>query len=357
MKIIKFIGLINLLILLVLAIFSYSNLDKDNNQQIKVIKKTVIDSITTKDELIISAVGDCTIGTDPSYGYSQSFTSVFDSVNKDYGYFFRGVGDVVYKDDLTIANLETTFTDATKEAVKKFNFKGPKEYANILTHGSVEVVNTANNHTYDYLEQGYQDTINTLDEFKVGYFGESNYLIKEVKGIKIGLIGYYVLENPNIYEDVKTGLDYLKSQNVDLIYVTYHWGIERSYKQNNDQTNLAHWTIDNGADLIIGHHPHVIQGVEKYKDKYIIYSLANFVFGGNRNPDDKDAFIFQIKYNLLNNEIVDNQVKLIPVSVSGKDNVNDFQPQILDGERKQKVIKKIMKSSVNIQEEEVFNEN
>lgn len=319
---------------------------KDNSP--KIIVKTVIGEVNTYDSLSVSVVGDCTIGTDPAYGYERSFTSIFDNVKADYGYFFRGVNEIIGKDDLTIANLETTFTEASVRANKRYTFKGPKEYANILTYGSIEAVNIANNHTKDYLEKGYLDTVDTLDEYSVPYFGEGKVLIHEVKGIKIGLIGYYVVENPNIYKDVEEGLEYLKSQDVDLIFVSYHWGIERSYKQNDSQVNLAHWTIDNGADFIIGHHPHVIQGIEKYKDKYIVYSLANFVFGGNRNPNDKDTFIFQLKYNLHNGKIVNNEIEIIPASVSSRKDVNDYQPQILTGEEKERVLQKILKSSVNI---------
>lgn len=334
------------------TILSYNGI-KLKPKQVKEKINTVIDEVNIYDTMSVTLVGDCTIGTDPAFGYDRSFTSVFDALDKDYGYFFRGVKDVVYYDDLTIANLETTFTETTKRAVKRFNFKGSKEYANILTQGSVEAVNIANNHIYDFLEVGYKDTVDTLEEIKMDYYGEGKYLIKEVKGIKIGLIGYYVIDNPNIYEDVEKGLKYLKEQNVDLIFVTYHWGIERAYKQNQEQVDLAHWTVDNGADLIIGHHPHVTQGIEKYKDKYIVYSLANFVFGGNKNPDDKDSFIFQINFDLHNGKVIGDKVSVIPVTVSSKKNVNDYQPQILSGTEKERVLNKILKSSVNFTKEDI----
>ena len=102
-----------------------------------------------------------------------------------------------------------------------------------------------------------------------------------------------------------------------------------------------------GADLVLGHHPHRIQGIEFYKDRYIVYSLSNFVFGGHRNPDDKDSFIYQQTFTFTNGELSDNNINIIPVSISGKDNLNNYQPIVLNGSDKARVFDKINKYSVN----------
>ena len=116
--------------------------------------------------------------------------------------------------------------------------------------------------------------------------------------------------------------------------------------QNEAQKKMGHYLIDNGADLVVGTHPHVIQGIEKYNDKYIIYSLANFVFGGNQNPPDKDTFMFRQTFNFYKGELkLDDNIEIVPTSVSGKKNVNNYQPVILDGEEKVRVFNKIMKYS------------
>lgn len=338
--------LINFIVIAVSIYFIVVNLSKPKLKN-KTITKTVIGDVVVKDKLIISAVGDCTLGTDPNFAYNRSFTNIMDKLGHDYSLVLKGVRSVLGTDDLTIANLESTFTESTIRANKKYTFKAPKSYAQILPLGSVEVVNVANNHIYDYLEVGYNDTLKALDEVKIPYFGEDKYHIYDVKGLKVGLIGYYVIDNPNIYKDLDKGMKYLKDQGVDLIFVTFHWGIELMLHPLDSQRELAHYAIDNGADLIIGHHPHIIQGIEKYKDKHIVYSLANFSFGGNQNPKDKDSFIFQQEFDLENGKIVDSNVKIIPVSISSQQHVNDYQPQILTGEDKERALEKVLSRSYN----------
>ena len=148
------------------------------------------------------------------------------------------------------------------------------------------------------------------------------------------------------YEEAKNGIDYLKENGAQLIIVSMHWGIEKSYNRTNSEQDMAHYLIDNGVDLVIGTHPHVIQEIEKFKDKYIVYSLGNFVFGGNQNPQDKDTFVFRQTFNFLNDKLVlDDNIEIIPASVSGKTNTNNYQPIILDREEKLRVFNKIMKNS------------
>ena len=106
--------------------------------------------------------------------------------------------------------------------------------------------------------------------------------------------------------------------------------------------------IDNGVDLVIGTHPHVIQGIEKYKNKYIIYSLANFSFGGNNNPTDKDTFIFQQTFTFINDQLVDdNNIKIIPATISSTKKYNNYQPTPTSGADTERVINKILKKSIN----------
>ncbi|MEG0549474.1 MAG: CapA family protein, partial [Coprobacillus sp.] len=113
----------------------------------------------------------------------------------------------------------------------------------------------------------------------------------------------------------------------DIVLIYFHWGTERSYYPDQVQKDFAHFAIDNGADLVLGSHPHVIQGIEKYKEKYIAYSLSNFCFGGNKNPQDKDTFIYQQTFNFEGNKLlsIDNP-NIIPCSISSQNNVNNYQP-------------------------------
>lgn len=345
----KYIWLVVLMIIFAFAI-GVRIINKDN-------PKVLLDvSIKNKDEnkndtknviksVKISAAGDCTLGWDPRYGYATRFDKYLDDNNGDFGYYFKKVKDVFEKDDLTIVNLEGQFTTSNDKVEKKYNFKGPTSYVNILKEGSVEAVSFANNHARDFGEKGYNETIETLKNAGVLYYGDSNYLIKEINGIKIGFFAFLDIYGQK-YSLVKDAIDYLKENNCDLIIASMHWGIEGDYKQATFQEKMGRYMIDNGVDLVLGSHPHRIQGIEKYKGKYIVYSMANFSFGGNQNPPDKDTFIFQQTFNFIDGEIaLDDSIKIIPASVSGVKNVNNYQPVILEGEEKERVFNKIMKYS------------
>ena len=115
------------------------------------------------------------------------------------------------------------------------------------------------------------------------------------------------------------------------------------------QENIARYAIDNGADLVLGHHPHVLQGIENYKGKYIVYSLGNFVFGGNKNPSDKDTMIFRETFTFQEGKLMDTKYEIIPCSLSSRTDLNDYQPTLLEGEEKTRVLKKVFENSTNIQ--------
>lgn len=293
-------------------------------------------------KIVISAVGDTALGSDESYGKYGTFDEEFKKHNYDYGYFFENVKSVLEKDDLTIANLETTLTNSTNRAQKEYAFKGHPSYAKILREGSIEVVNLANNHTFDYSKEGFEDTVKALKEEGIGYFGYGYRYIITIKGTKIGILGYTGFDNSQwtksqIEKDIKK-----LRPDVDILIVSFHWGEENSYYPTKVQKDLGHFVIDEGVDLVIGHHPHVLQGIEKYKDRYIAYSLGNFSFGGNRNPKDKDSIILQQIF-LINSkgEIEKIEMNIIPVSISSQKDRNDYKPTILEGEEKSRVLKKL----------------
>jgi poly-gamma-glutamate capsule biosynthesis protein CapA/YwtB (metallophosphatase superfamily) len=299
------------------------------------IKNTNIEPAVndTIKKITISAAGDCTLGTDKSFSYNGSFTSEVDKQNDDFSYFFRNVKDIFDKDDITIVNLESPLTTSNQMADKQFRFKGDPKYVDILKLGSVEVVNIANNHTRDYLQQGVNDTIKYLRQGGIGFVGEGNKYLTEKNGIKIGMLGYTGWSNDiSIKNNIKKDIQYLKDNGAKLVIVSFHWGEENAHMPNAIQKDLARFTIDSGADLVLGHHPHVIDGIEEYKGKYIVYSLGNFCFGGNLNPSDKDTFIFQQIFTFKNNELSnDIDTKTIPCLISSVKSRNNYQPTIAEG--------------------------
>ncbi len=304
----------------------------------------------------LSFAGDCTLGMDHSRGYWNSFSSVFDKQNGNFAYFFENVRPIFEADDLTIVNLEGPLTDKSTIVKKEFNFKGLPSYTNILKEGSVEAVNFANNHSMDYNQAGFDDTIKYLTEAEIGYFVSPVEYITDVKGVKIGCLGYKGWSS-GIKNQVKSDIQALRDKGVNLVIVNFHWGIERANIPNKTQIELAHSAIDSGADLIIGHHPHVMQGIEKYNGKYIVYSLGNFCFGGNRNPDDKDTFIFTQKFTYDKQEgilnLIEDEIKIHPVMVSSVKNLNDFKPTPAEGADFDRIVKRINDYSSKINKEKI----
>ena len=207
----------------------------------------------------------------------------------------------------------------------------------------MEAANLANNHSHDYSDEGYEDTITALDGAGIANFGYEREATLEVKDLKITLLGYNMLSGSEEKEkQMKESVGKAKVSGSNLVIVSFHWGIERQYYPTDLQKEMAHAAIDAGADLVLGHHPHVLQGIEKYNGRYICYSLGNFCFGGNKNPSDKDTMIFQQTFTFENGNLLDDgNIKIIPCSLSSSSNKNDYKPRILEGSEKDRVMKKI----------------
>lgn len=311
----------------------------------------------------ISAVGDCTFGTDENFAYEGSMPAKYDEVG-DFNYFFENVKSVFEEDDLTIVNFEGTLTDSTIREDKQFAFKADKSYAEILTDGFVEAANLANNHSKDYGEQSYNDTMDALDEAGITNFGYDRVAIKKVKGIKVGLVGTYVLaDGLGVKDSMEKNIQDLKDEGAQVIIASFHWGEEKAEYPNDVQVELAHAAIDAGADLVLGHHPHVLQGIEKYKGKNIVYSLGNFCFGGNMYPSDMDTMIFQQTFTLKGGKLQeDNVTNIIPCSISSVEDYNNYQPTPAAGEKETEILNKITQrsqglSNENTEESDLENDN
>ena len=293
--------------------------------------------------ITISAAGDCTLG----YDYRQSTWNRFDTVakQKGYAYFLQNVKPIFEKDDLTIINLEGPLTTANTPAKKEFTFKGDPKYVSILTTSSVEAADLANNHTRDYGESGYKETQKVLEKAGIGFFDDNALFYKTIKGIRVAVIGVKGWTSDKQSKDHLTKLITKAKSKSDLIIVMFHWGEERNYYPTQIQNNLAKHAIDAGAHLVLGSHPHVIQGISKYHEKNIVYSMGNFCFGGNRNPSDKDSFIYQETFELTDKGIVSLSNQVIPCSISSVKDHNDYRPTPLIGNEKKRFEDKLAKYS------------
>ena len=295
--------------------------------------------------LTVSVVGDCTLGTDENFDYDTSLNAYFESYGKEY--FFQNVKSIFEADDLTIANNEGTFTDSYDREDKTFAFKAPASFAGIYSCSSVEAVNTANNHSHDYGEQSFQDTMKALDAEGVVHFGYDETAVMDIKGVKVGLVGIYELyDHLEREQQLKDNIAKVKKDGAELIIVIFHWGNEKETVPDSNQTTLGHLAIDLGADLVCGHHPHVLQGIEEYKGRNIVYSLGNFCFGGNSSPSDMDSMIFQQTFTITSDGVkADNVTNIIPCSISSEYGYNDYQPTPAEGDEKTRIMEKIQERS------------
>lgn len=326
------------------------NASKNNSQKASSDSQNTDSSnatVSSPVSLTLSVVGDCTLGTDETFDYDTSLNAYYENYGADY--FLQNVKDIFSTDDLTIANFEGTLTDSDEREDKTFAFKAPASYASILTGGSVEAVNTANNHSHDYGDQSFDDTLAALDDAGIVHFGYDETAVMDVKGIKVGLVGIYELyDHLEREQQLKDNIAKVKADGAQLIVVIFHWGNETETVPDSNQTTLGRIAIDEGADLVCGHHPHVLQGIETYKGRNIVYSLGNFCFGGNSSPSDMDTMIYQQTFTIDADGVKkDNVTNIIPCSISSAayDGYNNYQPTPAEGDEATRILGKINERS------------
>ena len=218
--------------------------------------------------------------------------------------------------------------------------------------GAIDAVTFGNNHNMDYGIKSTEDTLNALHEIDMPFaINELCGIYETESGVRVGFVATNeFVENEairaetrrNVETYLQDGIVWLKEQNVDLILACPHWGVECAYYPNDYQKGLGRKCIDWGADLVVGCHPHVLQGFEKYNGKYIIYSLGNFSFGANRNPGDKDTMIVQATFPIADGVVSDDaQLKVIPCTISSVPNYNDYCPTVATGAKGAAIIQRL----------------
>jgi poly-gamma-glutamate synthesis protein (capsule biosynthesis protein) len=298
--------------------------------------------------------GDVTLGcTDEQRKSSLGFNRVVD--DKGYSWPFSGISGVLAEDDVTLVNFEGALTDSANKADKEYNFKGPADYAFMLTGASVEAVNLANNHIMDYGAQGKQDTMDALEDAGVLYCAAGLTETVEANGVLIGLIGNtfpYASGKRDISKDVKA----LRAAGCQIIVASFHWGSEYEKQFSRDQRNIGRAAIDAGADIVVGHHPHIVQGIELYKGKYIIYSLGNLVFGGNRDPDDRDSFLARVTFTMdsVSGAVQSTAFQIIPLRVTALTAGTDYHPIIAEGTVAERIRDRVLNLSYNVDSIDIY---
>lgn len=329
-----------LVLMAIMLLCSCSNSESSIQSSGEVIEEVIPRTKT----VTITCAGDCTLGTDAAFG---GITLPVEVQNQggDYSYFLRNVQPYFANDDLTIVNFEGTLTERGTRQDKTFAFRGNPEYTKILTEGSVEAVTLANNHTMDYGQVSLEDTREYLDEAGIVWFENLNTRVIDINGVKVGLVGLYSL-NGSAEGNLPKAMEQVKSDGAEVIVVQVHWGVEGDNYPQASQISLAHTAIDLGADIVIGHHPHVLQGIERYKGRIIAYSLGNFCFGGNQNPRDKDTMIIRQTFTVRDGKVSDyNDYEVIPCSISSVSSRNNYQPTPATDSERDRIANKIQKFS------------
>ncbi len=314
-------------------------------------------SAAAAETLTLSFIGDCSIGEKvESVGKAGSYTATVDE--KGFDWPFSLVREYLEKDDFTFANNEVIFTSRKNHADKKTNLKAAAPYAQVYLHSGVDAVNTANNHAMDFFAEGYADTLAALDSCGIPHFGtlypgtkraQDRLGVYEVKGIKIGAVGFSYPQDSDV-KKIAERIQTLREEGCDLVVVALHWGREVQSSPQSWQFSYARKIIDAGADVIWGHHPHILQQVQFYQGKPIFYSTGNFTFGSMSNVDP-DTGIFQLRYQLTDDGPVLENFTVIPCRTQGKGDYRPYpltDPVEMETMLKKLIYKKTVKNMQNL---------
>lgn len=314
--------------------------------------------------ITITCTGDTTLGSNKRV-QTKYYEASYQAYIEKYGYEypFSGIRHLTENDDITLVNLEGVLHMPEELSASRFAFNGPAEYAKILTAGSVEVVNLANNHIGDYLQAGYDSTIAALEAEGVKYSGETDYgrelcwfdFPNDVRIGFIGLIPLYYSKNEN---KVKQDFQTLKDAGCDVIIASIHCGLEGNATHSQMTDTYRKRAVALGAHIVVGTHPHVPQGLWVEKGITTLNSLGNFSFGGNTGVDEAlyspESIIAQIDLHFEDGVYIGHQVTIWPImttgaadgtGMDGKGYANDYRPILVEGEAAQAIMKKVQKDT------------
>lgn len=269
----------------------------------------------------------------------------------------REVRDRLRAADLTFANLECPLSTAQGHARPGGDlvFCADPDTVQALLDGGVDVVAIANNHSFDAGNQGLGDTMQVLEDNCIAYAGgrPDGMDPEEITYLRVGdtLVAFVAYTDLDVWhesmckvdDDMENALARVReaADNADLVCVSYHWGVEYQKEPTERQMELAHATIDAGADIILGHHPHVMSGVEAYRDGVILYSMGNFVFDQREMPDGRmNTAIFNLY--VTPGERID--MAVVPLYIPRP----EFAPRLASDERGTEILTELAELSADL---------
>lgn len=298
------------------------------------------------DEVVITLGGDCVLGTREEW---KNETDTFDTLiaQKGPGWCFGAIAEPFLTDDISLINLEGVLQSHSQGHAKgkQYTFRGDPSCTEILKAAGIEQVNLANNHYIDFGRPGRESTRAALAGAGIGFSGYTYRSVVTVNGHRIGFAGCretVFLQRPEaVYNDLK----YLKKQGCDAIIYSCHWGSEYSPGHSKRQTRMADYALKYGADIVVGTHPHCVQGVESRRGGVVLYSLGNLVFGGTHELTTFDALVAQATLRFEGGRYQGVTLRLMPVLTSSDRPRNNFRPQWAAGEDYDRIMQQIQADS------------
>lgn len=294
----------------------------------------------------------------------------------DFSYVYEDIKNYTLSSDITIGSLETTFAGKEKGYSNYPTFNTPDSLATALKDIGVDVVSLAGNHALDYGYTGLCRTIDVFNNIGLSHLGtyktaedQEKILIKDVKGVKIAFINYTYGTNGiplpsgkdfcvNLIDKdfIKKQINQAKEQNVDMIVACMHWGTEYRITANSEQKDLANFLFENGVDVILGNHPHVLEPMEKKtitlqdgttKDVFVVYALGNFT-ADQRDEITRDSAILNLTITKNSDgKISIDKVNYVPIYMYKNTNVSTHKFKILDIEKTIKDYEEGKTTSIN----------
>jgi len=316
------IAFISLLVFVILNfIFPSRKFVLENSQPTAALPE-LLKETTNSSTITLLAVGDIMLDRGVEY-------MVKNYGDNDFKFPFLKIADYLKKADLLLGNLESIISDKGRRVGSIYSFRAEPTAITGLIYAGFDILSVANNHLFDYGQEAMEDNFRRLKEAGIDYVGGGfneaevrSGLLKEIKGTKITFLAYTNKGNPAwqaignnsgigwLDERIKDDIRKAKEKS-DLVIVLFHFGEEYQNEPNAEQQYFAHLAIDSGADLVIGHHPHVIQPIEKYKNKTIAYSLGNFVFDQYFSEETMKGLLLEIIIeNKQIKEVIPREIKI-----------------------------------------------
>ena len=297
-------------------------------------------------KISLSFIGDCIICSESTSNRQGNFNWYAENETPDY--FFKQVQPVLAQDDFTIANVECVISDGELEKTKKdydpaYWFKAKEDYTKILTAGSVEIASLVNNHTGDYGDEGYTDTLTALESAGIQTGEDCVPVYFEKNNVKVGLVCAHLWGYDHV-RYIKDALNEMEGK-CDYRIVLFHGGEEGKHNPDNYKIDACRELANEGlCDLIVGSHPHVLQPMEVVNNVPILYSLGNFCFGGNNYPENKTV-ILGVEIEKDNSGKVTATTNLVPCYVFTGES-NNWQPAIITDENDKNEILQMLSTPV-----------